>query len=451
MKNYSIGRLLRLLAIFWLVIVFAFSLGIYTYSSKKWPYPVIKSLEAFIAGNSEEKTGIVQKIQNDLDITPNRHLVKSQKEISIPDNYSKVNGLPLNSRREEPKIFISENAPKGYRLIYGCFDFKDSVHGVILFGPNGNVENIWRVSQEDVDWNHRSDLNVFPHGIVVFSDGSIVTAFDSGTSLTKYDYCGNIVWRIKGGFHHSIASDSNSAIWTWGNAGAEKPYGENLIKIDHRTGEVLKEFHLSEIMLANPDIDIFGILQKDTAEGCEWISDENGGRWHANDIEPLTTHLSSFYPQFESGDLLVSLRAPDLIFVVDPETYKVKWWRQGLTRRQHDPDFNAKGTITVFNNNMHRGYSSIVELNPDNFNYEHVVKGKKYDFYSWMQGKHQLLPNGGFLITSSRQGRVFEVNEKGEITFEFFNYYGGGRGFLGVSEAIFLPLNFFKELPKCNY
>lgn len=450
MQNYKRSTLIRLIAICWLLLIFSFGLGAYIYSSKSWPYPIIKSIEAFIAGHSEEQTNLVQKIKNDLDITPNRHLVRSQQKFSVPDHYHSVNKLPLKSRRKKPKMFLSEDAPKGYRLIYGCFDFKDCLHGAILFGPDGKVKHFWQISQEQVEWDHRPDQNVFPHGLEIAPDGSIVTAFDAGTCLTKYDYCGNIVWRIKGGFHHSIAFEGNSSIWTWGNSGSSNPYEKNIIKVDYQTGEIIKEFHLKKVMQSNPDIDIFGILQKDTAKGSEWISDRNGGRWHANDIEPLPAELSTYYPQFNVGDLLISLRSPDLIFVLDPESYKVKWWRQGLTRRQHDPDWNDKGTMTILNNNMHRGYSSIVELNPRNFKYSHIIKGKEYDFYTWQQGKHQRLFNGGYLITSSQQGRVFEVDKDGNITFEFINTYGKNKRSLTISEARFLPTNYFQELPKCE-
>ncbi len=454
MQKNKIYMTFRAVAALWLIFLLAFFLGIYVYSNKKWPYPLINEIELYVAGHSEEDTNLVEKVKNDLDIVPSRHIVRSPKKHLIPSTYNELAGLPLDSRRARPKLFLSATAPRGYRLIYGVFDFKKSVHGAVLFGPEGKVKNIWYTQQDNVDWNHRPDLNVFPHGIEIGRDGSIVTAFDGGTSLTKYDYCGNIVWRIKGEFHHSIAFDGESAVWTWGRPGADKGrYSTNFVKIDYQTGKVLDKFHVNDVLKANPDIDIFSILQIDSAEGSRWIK-IGGGRWHVNDIEPLPERLAQYYPSFKAGDLLVSFRSPDLIFVMDPETYRVKWWRQGLTRRQHDPDWNDQGTITIFNNNMHRGYSSIYELNPRSFEYDKVVKGKKYEFYTWWRGTHQRLPQGGYLITSSNQGRVFEVDAQGDVTFEFINSYGEdeeGESFLSVSEARFFPLDFFKELPECDH
>lgn len=449
-KNKTASRIIFFIAAFWLIFICSTSLGIYIYAAKKWPYPLVKEIEKFIKGNSEEKTSLIEKIQNDLNFKPARHIVHSQKHYTIPQNYKELKGLPIKSRRLNPKIFLSKDAPAGYRLIYGIFDFKKSYHGAVLLGPDGKVENIWYISQEDVEWTHRPDTNVFPHGIEILPDGSIINAYDSGSCLTRYDYCGNIIWRIKGGFHHSIAFDEKDTIWTWGNQLGYKPYGDNIMQIDCKTGTVLKKFHLNQVMESNPDIDIFGVMQEDYAGGSKWIKDEAGGRWHANDVEALSEDLADFYPQFKAGDLLISLRAPDLVCVLDPDSYKVKWWRQGLTRRQHDPDWNSRGSITIFNNNMHKGYSSIVDIDPSTFKFKKLVDGEKYEFYSWIQGKHQAMPNGGFLISSPQQGRVFEIDQNGKITFEFINIYGENNAFLAISEAIFIPLDYFKELPKCS-
>ena len=134
---------------------------------------------------------------------------------------------------------------------------------------------------------------------------------------------------------------------------------------------------------------------------------------------------------------------------MDPNTLKVKWWRIGQVRRQHDPDWNQRGTITVLNNNMHRGHSSIVEIDPRTYKSRVLVDGEKYHFYTHIQGKHQISPQGSVLITSPQQGRVFEVDANGKVVFEFLNVYDENNRLLYVSEAMLLPLNYFKELPKC--
>jgi hypothetical protein len=451
---------IRIISLFGLVFFFAFFLGLYIRHAQVWPYTHFKEVIDFIAGDAEEYISFQDKLKNDFNFKPSRHIKTAEKGSGRWLQFNKgfeskdhkaLEGLKLNPRREKPRIFLSDNAPKGYRLIQGTFDFDKTLHGAILLDPKGKVKRVWYLTQEGLDWDHQKDPNVFPHGLVIAPDGSIVIAFDEGTSLTKYDYCGKTAWQIKGRFHHSISFENENIIWVWKRRmNAWIDTAEILVKVDYTTGKILKEIPLVNVMDANPDIDILGSMQNDTPEGSRW-ADTTSGFWHVNDIDPLTKKFEQYYPSFRAGDLLLSLRTPNLIFIIDQETLKVKWWRQGLTRRQHDPDWNnSKGTITIFNNNMHRGFSEIKEINPITYTHSVILKGEKYNFYTWWRGKHQIMPSGGVLTTSSDQGRVFETDAKGNITFEFINTYKKGQEYLVISEALFLPLNYFKELPQCE-
>ena len=61
-----------------------------------------------------------------------------------------------------------------------------------------------------------------------------------------------------------------------------------------------------------------------------------------------------------------------------------------------------------------------------------------------MRGKHEVLDDGGITISSPQQGRVFEVDAKGEVVFEFVNRYDADNALL-VSELIALPLDYFGD------
>lgn len=438
--------LIRTLALLWLVFLGAFALGAYVVASQTWPYPLIAAVQAFVAGDAGEDTTLVDKLINDLGITPARHVVDSQLSYPIPSHYRSLEGLPLNPRRAAPRMFLADQAPAGYRLIYGTFDFVDGLHGAILLDPAGRVARVWTVSQEQPG-ALRNDANVFPHGLEIARDGSLVVAFDGGSSLTRYGYCGEEIWRTPGTYHHAVTFDGPDALWSWGTPPARlAENGEYLVKVDFQTGEVMSAVHMDDVVGKNPDIDIFGIAQEDGPEGSTWLFD----RWHANDIDPLPAAYAEQYPDFQAGDLLISFRAVDLVFVLDPVDHRVKWWRQGLTRRQHDPDWNARGTITIFDNNMHRDYSRVVEIDPRTYVHQTVVDGAAYQFYTWHRGKHDRSADGGYLVTSTTQGRVFEVNSAGEIDFEFINRYEPNGRFLALSEARFLEPDFFEELPECE-
>ncbi len=242
--------------------------------------------------------------------------------------------------------------------------------------------NVWQTSQDDVSWPHREDKNVYPHGIAITRSGSLLVGYDHGSALTKYSYCGDIEWQNEGLYHYSIEFVGQDAAWVWGNPGEPDPQKykpEKLVKFDVKTGKVLREFLLADVHQANPQIDIFGMRQKDSEKGSEWVF-EGGQPWHANDVDPLPAELNPYYPDFETEDLLLSLRSINLILVIDPESLHVKWWRHGLTRRQHDPDWNDSGTITIFDNNMHREFSRIVEIDPLTLKSRTLVDGRNYDF-----------------------------------------------------------------------
>jgi hypothetical protein len=447
---------IRILALCWVTFIGAFALGLHVSDSKVWPYSVYDEVKQFFSGHVAEDTTVLEKVGNDLGLEPFRHIKNTETNANDivqldnlydPKKHKELTTLNLKSRRANPKYFLSDKAPKGYRVIYGVFDFKEGLHGAIMFNPAGEVVNIWYVSQEDVEVQRRgeefrSDTNVFPHGFEIANDGSIVTAFSGGSSLTKYDYCGRVVWRTPGHFHHSISFENKDTIWAWSDK-------STLSKINYKTGKILKTFSIQDIMDANLEIDIFGILQDDTNKGSEWIKAE-GGVWHPNDIDPLSKELAHLYPDFVEGDLLISLRSPNLIFIIDPETLEVKWWRQGLVRRQHDPDWNESGAITIFNNNMHRAHSSIVEIDPTTYKHRTMVAGEDYNFYTFHRGTHQVIMGDAVLITSPDQGRVFETDGEGNIVFDFINTYDDGHRILSLSEGVFLPTSFFKERPECE-
>lgn len=449
-----------MISLCWLIFCFAFFLGLYVYHAQIWPYKPLMEIRNFIVGHAEENLSLREKIENDLNLKPNRHLkvadIKDGKWLQKGDTFesekhTELTGLNLNPRRQNPLIMLAENAPEGYRLIQGTFDFDKALHGAILLDPEGKVLRTWHLSQNGIQWEHQKDTNIFPHGMEIAPDGSIVTSFDEGNSLTKYDFCGKIVWRTEGLFHHSISFEDENTLWAWERK-AFTPYdtAEQLAKVDYNTGKVIKRIFVKEVMDANPDIDIFSSVQNDTPYGSTWAALASGF-WHVNDIEPLTKAFESHYPGFQAGDLLVSLRTPNLIFIMDQNTLKVKWWRQGLTRRQHDPDWNhPAGDITIFNNNMHRGFSTIVQIDPVTYAHDILIDGEDYNFYTWWRGKHQRLPNGGFIITSADQGRVFETDKEGNITFEMINAYKHKEAYLVLSEARFLPKDFFKDLPQCD-
>lgn len=60
------------------------------------------------------------------------------------------------------------------------------------------------------------------------------------------------------------------------------------------------------------------------------------------------------------------------------------------------------------------------------------------------------MPQGGYMVTSSEQGRVFETDSNGRVVFEFFNRFSDQGRNLVVSEGRFFAPDYFDEFPRCN-
>ena len=402
------------------------------------------------------KTTLVQKVVNDRGGKPHRLLTReyplsrakknlknAQKHqplfMALPLSPQKTTPSLFKKRRTEiPYLFLNPHqASRGWRVIFGSFDFKKHLHGALLLDDQGHLVHTWEIHEDDLDWEISTPPSrKFPHGFVLFKDGSLAFVFDGGRSIQRFDWCSQRIWATQSRTDHSLEKDAQGGLWTVG-------YPDTVARYDSKSGHLLKKLSLKKVMKKNLKIDPLGIRQKDRARSSTWIRG-GGSYFHLNDADPLPQSLDKAFPQFNQGDLLISARSLNLIFVLDPNSQKIKWWRSGGWRRQHDPDWNATGTITLYNNNMHRQTSSIIEINPTLYTQHELFDGSKGQFYSWMRGKHQLLPNGHLLITSPQQGRIFEVNQKGEIVFEFLNVYEQTHKVnILVSEGKWLDLNYF--------
>jgi hypothetical protein len=401
-----------------------------------WPFPVAQQINLSVfQGEPGVEIGLLQKLENDFGGRPWRKLVYRHHK-SNPD-LEPVSFPGLAPGAVPPRMYISPDAPRGYRIVIGAFNLKDGFDAALLIDTDGAVRHWWPL-REDEAVGGEGVRNTFVHGFVVNPDGSVIFAMDLGNSISRIDACGHPMWIRSGKYSHAINRADDGSIW------ALREY--SLMHLDSRTGETLQELHLATIMEQNPDIDIFALRQADRLGESEWTADF----WHPNEVEPLPADLADRFPDFEAGDLLVSLRSINLVFVASPKTAKVKWWRMGAWRRQHDPDWGDDGRILVYDNRMHRNFSRIVSVDPKTFEQQTLVDGADYDFHSAIRGKVQRHSGGALLVTASQQGRVFEVDASGRVTFEFESNFSEEANF-AVSEAMFIPENYFEfdRFPQC--
>lgn len=392
-------------------------------------------------------------------------LFTGAKRTSLFDFIETVRDQPQLIRRErsnligsrptywtEPRRFLGDGVvvnrladpDRDLILLQGFFDGGLEIR---LIRRNGEPVRRWPLSGSELmqGISHvrnvpSTDWNFDTHGAVALPDGSIVFNLDH-VGLFKLDKCARMSWRIERPTHHSVEVNPDGTFWVSASRKHyeddpsphplfKPPFAEDVLLKVSADGEILVEISLIDTFLASDEVGLLtltGGIAPSTVPGSRY--DFSREVFHLNDVEELPADLDEDFPSFKAGDLLVSLRNRNLLLVLDGETSLIKWWHIGGWVRQHDPDWSADGVISVFDNNRDGtrtgeifGSSRIVEIAPDSRELR-VVYGLGDDefFHSTRRGKHQILSDGRLLITDTEAGRVMEVDENNEITWEYVN------------------------------
>ncbi|MCZ0814344.1 MAG: arylsulfotransferase family protein [Pseudomonadota bacterium] len=367
--------------------------------------------------------------RNDLGLAPTRHLVPAAE--NDPDR----------GYRPAPG---AEPTP-GFVLVTTLGDDQtNSSHLVQMFDDGGREVHRWPVRYESFD-DEMSPRNVVLHGMEVFEDGSLAVTFDVGNAIARIDACGEPMWVVNGNYHHSIARDGEGALVTWRD--------EAIVRLNEETGEELSVLDIRRDVIPAAENEQRGYLELRTVS-LEEVGDRTvylEDPLHPNDAEALRAEMAVAFPMFAPGDILFSLREINLIAVADPATGRLKWWHHGPWIKQHDPDFQPDGTITVYDNGTSTGRSLIRRIDPADGRLSVVFEGGAEEpFYSWRRGKHQVLPGGNLLLTEAERGRVLEVDPRGRLVWERHLPWDADRN-LVVTEARHVPETFFGgDLPDCR-
>lgn len=415
----------------------------------------------FLTTLGDPAFGVVGKASNAIAVFPYwvkvayEDLLRPSEELyRVP----RISGDPANFRpviiktklRVEGLMVRTDNPglvrAAGWRVMVGTFTIDGELaQAALVLSPKLEVVRVLPFRDEVIDENRREGMTrKRPDSVAILDDGSLLVTLEAGSTIQRFDSCGRRVWSTAGTFDHavSIVSDKKT-FWTLSNS-LGRP--SEVVQISVDTGKIIKRISMADIISANPSIDVLGIHQVDVGsvnensrspEDASWTTDP----FHLNDVEPLPEELASKFPGFRAGDLLISSRSLNLIFVVDPTTYEIKWWRGGLWRRQHDPDWQPSGEISVFDNRMGRDFSRIVSTDPSSSGVRVIFDGRANDFYSRIRGKHQITEAGNILVTSPQQGRVFEVDSTGHTVWEIWNTKPGSAEFnYPVSEVFWIPV-----------
>lgn len=335
--------------------------------------------------------------------------------------------------------------------------FFDGDPGLRLIRRDGVVVASWRAAFSELLPERLSkpgapetDWNVDLHGARVEPDGSVAFNFEyQGT--VKLDRCGRRLWHLEEHNHHTLSAASGGGYWIGGRNIVNRPddpafrpmtnpmrergrIEDDAILRVSADGKILARKSVFELMMEN------GLEPLLTANGTPQRGDtlEDNEILHLNKITELTPDLAPAFPAFKAGDIALSARDYNIVMVVDPATWKLRWHSVGPWLRQHSVRFTPDGRISVFNNNSYsyelladgktdpaaQVRSNILAVDPRTGESE-VLYGDRpgEDLASVERGFEQPLPDGGILITETYGGRIFEVDANRKIVWEYINRY----------------------------
>ncbi len=292
--------------------------------------------------------------------------------------------------------------------------------GARLIDLDGNILNEWVLNTDDL--SAEAKRKAYIHGSILLPNGDLVFNHEHD-SLYRMNKDSEVIWKLPMKTHHSVFQDKSGNFWVPGGKMHEDskefplgpPFVEDTVLKVSPNGEVLEEISLLKSIY---DSGYEGIIKKKT-----------GDVLHLNNVDVLGENMADAFDVFEAGDIMVSMRHIHTIMVLDGKTHLIKWLLTLPIIGQHDPDFHADGTITIYDNHsigIDPGAknigSRILQVDPQT-NEVKVLYGHKEKeyFYALRGGKHQKLSNGNILITEPGAGRVFEINPKNEVVWSWIN------------------------------
>lgn len=279
---------------------------------------------------------------------------------------------------------------------------------------------------------------------VKMDQGGDLLALIKDKAILRFDWASKMKWLTKIRAHHDLAitdkgdihflAREDEIVWYFG---LPLPILNDYLVLCSAEGKIKKEISIYNILKKEMSFKKFikiyfdllrptgfiGVIKNKIKKRERWSSEDTVfDVFHTNSVETINRNLPGLG---QKDDLLVSFCHFNLIAVIDMMNEKIIWrWGPGELIMSHHPTLLANNNILVFDNGSvtERQFSRIVELNP--FTRKIVWEYKSQppqNFFSRSRGACQRLPNGNTLITNSDSGQVFEVTQKGEVVWEFYN------------------------------
>ena len=405
------------------------------------------------------------------DLKRNIILVYNKRDAILDRTRNRAHKYLQYARNKGSGVIINEVSSNQDLIFFSSLFYEENKLSLELrlIERDGTILNRWYVKYSEIfttptanPEQPEDDYDVFILGALVLPDGSVVFNI-FGQGLVKLDRSSNLVWKYPGGTHHSVELAEGGGFWVCGynwkdQEGSiqahpeQKQYLEDLILKISDDGELLRKISIPQLFYHSELEGLFtSMWPKAIPDGYIEIS-------HLNTIKELPIGIADKFPLFEPGDIGVSLRQRNMIFVMNPQTLEIKWWKQGPWIHQHEVEFMPNGKIRVFNNNFYDKFlrgknkeealefpriSNIIEIDPVTNAHKVIYGGRKgEEMFSDINGRIQQTENGGTLVIEARNGRIFEIDSTNNIIWSYINRFDDDE-ILTISDARVYPKNYF--------
>ena len=250
--------------------------------------------------------------------------------------------------------------------------------------------------------------------------------------LVETDWAGNIVWSFDprpARVHHDFERMANGntlvvyqAAESWPSINPNTIWNDYIVEVDP-TGSVVWTWS----MAANWALLPFSTAERNYLFSFPGVAPK--AVFHLNSVATLPANKwEATDTRFTQGNIIVSLRETNKVFIIDPVANAVVWSYDDVIGQHHarmiPQGTPGAGNILIFDNGgasgappVFRSYSRIVEIDP--ITLEEVWSFEDPNrFFTDTMGGVQRLANGNTLITESLSALIFEIDPAGRTLWQ---------------------------------
>lgn len=419
---------------------------------KKLTFCFIALLFAHTSGAQQHTVGLISFDFSQVSDGYNLHYPHNQGNVYLLNNcgeivhrwddpvYKPGNGIRL---QENGLLYVS----KGKNALSNSF-INAGGGGEKVEIRNWANDLLWSKTINDSTERMHHDIEVLPNGNILAivwefkSDADAIAAGRNPAKLTGTGALGNGLWPEKiVELQPDTINGTTQIVWEWHawdhliqdfdptkeNYGTVENYPER-IDANYTAYDSTADWMHANAIDYNETYDQIMLCVPTFNE--IWIID------HSTTTAQAAGHTGGLVGK--GGDLIYRFGNPSAYRGIGPTTlfypHDAHWVDVALG--SNHPEF---GKITVFNNKVGPDFSAVHTFSPvfDTYewDYQKLTNGdwapSSFDwtytanppqsFYSTGLGAIQILPNGNRLINEGREGRAFEINNTGQIVWEYIN------------------------------